>query len=304
MATSLSASHPRASELTAWLASEQRPGALQLARDLRWSVIPGGAVNLRARVIGRIGTETRHWFVRFAGDGSQALGARLAAEGHAHRVAAAAGLAPSLVHVDAERGILVTDWWPSRPWTWRGARRDVSVFGAWAARLHAVVPPADLPILDPLLAARDLVNGLQAASAPSLRAMAARLNSLLDGLSPMLPLRPARPVLVHSDLHAANLLQGRDGTTRAVDFEYAGVGEPSHDLAVFASCHDLAPLHRRELLGAYGVAGGLAPGMEEFEEWCRVADVLWLAWTVAVHGEQWPLAARAPRVARRLAAVS
>ena len=296
--------HPRAIELTAWLASSGLPPALQAARDLRWSEIPGGAVNLRARVIGRVGTETRQWFVRFAGHGSAALGARLAAEALAHAAAAAAGLAPSLFHVDAERGVLVTDWWPSRPWTWRGARRELSAFGTWAARLHALTPPAGLPLLDPLVATNKLVQGLIESENPVIQRMAQGLAATLAGLSPALPLGPARPVLVHSDLHAANLLRGRDGTTRAVDFEYAGVGEPCHDLAVFASCHDLAPLHRRELLGAYAVAGGLAPGVAEFDEWCRLADVLWLAWIVAVHGEAWQEAGRAQRVAQRLGAVS
>lgn len=296
--------HPRAAELTAWLAADDRPEVLRAVRDLRWTAIPGGAVNLRARISGRVATETRYWFVRFAGRGSETLGARLGAEAVAHAAAAAAGLAPALVHVDLDRGILLSDWWPSRPWTWRGARRDLAALGGWAARLHALPAPRGLPPLDPLVAARQLVAPLHGARDPGQRELGRHLGDVLGRLSPALPLLAAEPALVHSDLHAANLLRGRDGTVRAVDFEYAGAGPPCHDLAVFASYHDLAPLHRRELLGAYAVAGGLTPGLEEFAEWCRLADVVWLAWTVRVAGAAWRTVPRAERVAKRLTAVS
>lgn len=296
--------HPRAAELAAWLAGTERPPVLRDIPRLRWSVIPGGAVNLRVRVSGRVDTATRSWFLRFAGRGSAALGARLEAEALAHGAAAAADLAPALIHADPARGILMSEWWPSRPWTWRGARRDLATFGHWAARLHALRAPPGLPPLDALAAARQLVDKVLRKNSPALRALGRSMDRVLQELSPTLPLLAASPALIHADLHAANLLLGRDGTLRAVDFEYAGAGQPCHDLAVFASCHDLAKLHRRELLGAYAVAGGLAPGLDEFDDWCRLADVIWLAWTVLVHGEGWHDAPRAERVARRLTAVS
>jgi len=293
-ATTVNPSHPRLDDFRAWLAGSELPPAMAAARKLRWRGLAGGEVNLRVRVTGETPAGERHWFVRFAGQNSTALGTHLTTEAKAHRAAAAAGLAPTLVHVDEALGILVSDWWPGRPWRWRQARRGLETFAALAARLHAVPVPSGLPALQPETATRQLLAEL-----PPLAGVDRNLMSVpsptVDGSS---------PVLVHSDPHAGNILQAVDGSLRLVDFEYAGAGAPVHDLAVFATSHDLTGQQRQALLAAYAAAGGRTISHQELLLACGVADALWLAWTLRVHGAAWPQVPRARRVATRLAALS
>lgn len=312
--------HPRLNEFRAWLAGPGLPPALQQAERLRWRLLPGSAVNLRLRVRGTTPTGPRQWFVRFAGNGSAALGAHLAPEALAHTAAAAAGLAPTLVHVDAALGVLVSEWWPGKAWRWRQARRGIAAFAALVARLHAIPVPAGLPELDPVKAARQLLAELHFAEEATntlhraaVRAMHSALDraapnhldsSMQDSKRPHARAAPQLQVLVHSDPHAGNLLQAADGSLRLVDFEYAGRGAPVHDLAVFATSHDLSRPQRQALLTAYAEAGGCAITTSELAHACGVADALWLAWTARVHGAGWLEQPRARRVAARLAALS
>ena len=312
--------HPRLEELRAWLAGSELPPALAEARNLRWRWLAGGAVNLRVRVTGETPAGERHWFVRFAGHDSAALGAQLGTEALAHRAAAAAGLAPHLVHIDAALGVLVSDWWPGRPWRWRQARRGLEAFAALAARLHALPVPAGLPTLHPATAVRQLLAELsplqetdtlqQAAHRAMLKALECAATSVTTKANDAAATTGSSasalstPALVHSDPHAGNILQAVDGSLRLVDFEYAGAGAPVHDLAVFATSHDLTGQQRHALLAAYAAAGGDTVSQQELQLACGVADALWLAWTLRVHGAAWPQVPRARRVAARLAALS
>jgi len=312
--------HPRLDEFRAWLAGNALPPAVAAAQNLRWRWLAGGAVNLRVRVTGETPAGERHWFVRFAGQDSAALGAHLTAEAIAHRAAAAAGLAPTLVHVDATLGVLVSDWWPGHPWRWRQARRGLETFAALAVRLHALPVPAGLPTLHPANAVRQLLaelSALQKTDTLQQAAHHAMLNAwecaATSGMTTVngdaastdsRALALSTPVLVHSDPHAGNILQAVDGSLRLVDFEYAGAGERVHDLAVFATSHDLTEQPRQALLAAYATAGGRIISAQELQQACRVADALWLAWTLRVHGAAWPKVPRARRVAARLAALS
>jgi hypothetical protein len=312
--------HPRLEELRAWLAGSALPPALAEAQHLRWRWVAGGDVNLRVRVTGETPEGLQHWFVRFAGQYSTALGAHLPTEATAHRAAAAAGLAPTLVHVDESLGILVSDWWPGRPWRWRQARRGLEAFATLAARLHALPVPAGLPTLHPATAVRQLLaelSPLQETDTLQQAAHRAMLNALeraatfgtttVNGdvaSTGSCASAMSTPVLVHSDPHAGNILQAVDGSLRLVDFEYAGAGAPVHDLAVFATSHDLTGQQRQALLAAYAAAGGGAVSPQELQLACGVADALWLAWTLRVHGTAWPQVPRARRVAARLAALS
>ncbi len=312
----MSKPHPRLEEFRAWLAGPGLPAPLQQAKALRWRVLPGPAVNLRLRVSGATPSGEQHWFVRFASSGNAALGAHLAPEALAHAAAAAAGLAPELVHADAARGVLVSEWWPGQPWRWRQARRGLNAFAALAAQLHAVPVPAGLPALDPVAAARQLLADLPWPETISNTLHQAALRAMRSALERETPEGKAlsgdtgpgttatAPVLVHSDPHAGNLLQAADGALRLVDFEYAGAGRPVHDLAVFATSHDLSAQQRQGLLAAYAAAGGGAVTPAELAQACGVADALWLAWTARVHGTRWVEVARARRVAARLAALS
>ncbi len=320
MRTALNAPHPRLDEFRAWLAGPGLPPALQQAERLRWRLLPGSAVNLRLRVSGTTPTGEQEWFVRFAGNSSAALGAHLAPEALAHAAAAAAGLAPALVHVDIALGVLVSEWWPGKHWRWRQARRGVATFAVLLARLHAVPIPAGLPALDPLKAARQLLAELpfedhttNTLHSAAVRAMHSALDraapnpadaSIQETKRPHASAAPLPQVLVHSDPHAGNLLQAADGSLRLVDFEYAGSGAPVHDLAVFATSHDLSRPQRQTLLAAYAAAGGCSMTPGELAHACGVADALWLAWTARVHGAGWLEQPRARRVAARLAALS
>ncbi|MEY4377724.1 MAG: hypothetical protein RJB26_2274 [Pseudomonadota bacterium] len=308
----MSPAHPRLEEFLAWLSSDRRPPEMQQARRLRWRSLPGGTVNLRVRVSGETNAGEQHWFVRFAGHASPALGAQLTTEALAHEAAAAAGLAPALVQVDAANGVLVSAWWPGQAWRWRQARRGIDRFAALAARLHAIPVPAGLPALNPSKAARFLLADLPAGPRTASTLQGAAFRAMERALMPASPAPPTEsaaagitaPVLVHSDPHAGNILEAADGTLCLVDFEYAGSGAPVHDLAVFATSHDLSGPQRQTLLAAYAAAGGTHISTIALRHACGVADALWLAWTARVHGSEWPSVPRARRVAVRLAALS
>jgi thiamine kinase-like enzyme len=61
---------------------------------------------------------------------------------------------------------------------------------------------------------------------------------------------PFRPVLCHDDLLAANLIE-RDGQLWFVDWEHAGIGHPSFDLANLSANAKFADEHDYDLLTAY-----------------------------------------------------
>ncbi len=215
------------------------------------------------------------WVLRLPAPGADAL-LDLDTEARVMRAAAAAGLAPNVVAVDAAAGILLTDYRKAaRAWTATDARQPRNVVRAAALlrALHAV--RVEAPAFAAERIARGYVAALERASGGAGNARAASgpgLRPTLDAsdrrwVDELLALArhydAAHPptALCHNDLVAANVLD--DGELVLVDFEYAVRGAPILDLAGLAGMNDYGARERRDLLAAY--RGEDRSGMAEAE---------------------------------------
>jgi len=209
--------------------------------------------------------------LRIAGDGDATYAVERGAELLAQRTAARQGLAPRLLLEDPERGYVVMEHLSGPVWTraWAASPAGASRLGEWLGRLHAVAVPPGLrrisfvEVLDDYCAR--LAPGLPAA------ALADRCAELAHAFEP-----PAAPVLCHNDLHHRNLVESA-GRLCAVDWEYAGAGDPVMDLAGYVAYHDLSGDATRSLLAAYA-AHGYAPTRESLSQARWLFEAVWWAW--------------------------
>jgi thiamine kinase len=214
------------------------------------------------------------WVVRVGGGRDAALAIDRRAEVVALRAAAAAGLAPRLIHAEPARGIAVLEYREGRTWTRDDARSTagLSRIGARLRELHALPVPGGLPALDVHAAIRRLLDGAAAAPGPVDRAtLAARAASARDT-----PGAPAS-AFCHHDAHHLNVVD--DGTLVFVDWEYAAAGDPWVDLAAWASYHDLDAPARATLVAAYERhAEPTAAGLAALDAACTAFEVLEALW--------------------------
>ena len=147
--------------------------------------------------------------------------------------------------------------------------------GAFAAGLHALAPPACLPVAgDPVSDLRATFAGLGRPSPVFERALSA-----LEAEPP-----PHRgPVLVHGDLRLGNLIVGPEGLRAVIDWELVHSGNPAEDLGwlcVKAWRFGLGPPvagvgTREELLAAYLAAGGADIDLAELRWWELLGTLRW-----------------------------
>lgn len=233
--------------------------------------LPGGAANRALRL-----RDARHDLVlRVAGAPSSALGASRASECAMQELAAGAGLAPAIVLARPEQGLLVTRFADGRMLS-REDTHDPGVsarVGRWIARLHALPPPRGLPYIDTGARAAGYLRRLQAHSPGD---EAGEIARRLDARRGSLP--RARPAACHHDLHHRNFID--DGRRLlAVDWEYAGPGDPAADLAAFIGYHDLGPAQIAALLAGYGTDS--AALRERIVALGWIFDCLWYGWNAA-----------------------
>jgi aminoglycoside phosphotransferase (APT) family kinase protein len=253
--------------------------------------LEGGVANRSVR----LRDANQDFVLKLAGDGVASLGARAESEIAMQSLAAAAGLAPPIVHVDAARGFFVARHAPGRM-PEAGEMRDPSLLhrlGAWIARLHTLAPPPVLPVVDFGARAALYLERLARSGADPL---AAALLAELDLRRARLP-APVRLAACHHDLHRRNLID-HDGRFLAVDWEYAGPGDPAADLAACIGYHALDDDAVDALLEGYGAAGDAMRQRIDALGW--IFDSLCYGWNAAAslagfdidRAEQAALAAR------------
>jgi thiamine kinase-like enzyme len=190
--------------------------------------------------------------VRLAGAGDEQLGVCREAELIAQRAAAANGLAPRVLWSDPPAGLKVDEWVVGRAWSREEARRPESIkrVARWLRSLHDLPPPTGLRAVDFCESLRRYCALLPSAQVP------ASLLAEAEGLR----VQPGAmtTALCHHDLHHANILDTGE-TVVAVDWEYAGLGDPIMDLAGFAAYQQLDEAGERTLLAAYGEEAGVEP---------------------------------------------
>lgn len=231
--------------------------------------LPGGIVNRTLRL-----QDARHDYVlRLAGATGTGLGASHASEFAMLSRAAAAGLAPGIVRSEPAQGYVVMQHVAGRTPDASAVREAAFLrrLGHWIARLHALAPPPGLPSIDFGARAAAYLEELRARRSDP---QDVRLLSALTARRAALP-APARICSCHHDLHRRNLVD----TGKALfvlDWEYAGPGDPSADLAACAGYHFLGPSGIDALLAGYGQDSQALRARLAMLGW--IFDCLWYGW--------------------------
>ena len=211
--------------------------------------------------------------LRQSGADADLLGADRGSELAMLKIAAAAGLAPPIVLARPTEGLLVTRYIDGPVLSYEDARAPAMLarIGAWFARLHALSPPHGFAAID--IGAR--ADGYL--QSPGGQLPAAFLQEIGRGLAARRRATPPpkRLAACHHDLHHLNLVDQGDALI-ALDWEYAGPGDPAADLAACICYHDLDPTQLDALLAGYG--GGSQAFRARLAPLCWIFDCLWLGW--------------------------
>jgi len=234
--------------------------------------LPGGLANRTIRL-----RDPHHdVVVRVVGVEASGLGANFESERVMHQLAAGIGLAPEILIARPADGLLVTQYATGRGLT-RDDLRDVVMLeriGDWIARLHAQESPASLEVVDFGARAAGYLSRMLAHDATSpVRTIASQLAGRRAALPPPLRLAPC-----HHDLHHRNFVDAPGGLL-AIDWEYAGPGDPAADLASCIGYHRLGPREIDVLLGGYGANGRTLRDRLAAQRW--IFDCLWYGWNGA-----------------------
>lgn len=144
----------------------------------------------------------------------------------------------------------------------------------FAAGLHALAPPADLPAPDPLA---DLIAKLGEFDYDG-----GVFELAIEALSTDPP-ASREPVTVHGDLRLGNLIVGEGGLNAVIDWELVHAGDPAEDLGWlcvkawrFGASGPVAGVgSREELLAGYRAAGGAEISTEELRWWEILGTLRW-----------------------------
>lgn len=205
-------------------AAIQEPAVARLGRLPIWPSVPaiepiaGGRTNENFRVV----AGGRTYFARIGVDLPH-HGIRRANEVLSNRLAATAGVAPSVIH--AADGVMVTEFVEGKTLI-QGEPLDDKTLARLArtlCRLGQVVVPPDLPSFDPVTICR---RDLDALPAEALSAGRHRQVASILAAAPAL----ADDRLIHADLIPENVIVSAERVT-IVDWEYAGRGDPAVDVA-------------------------------------------------------------------------
>jgi aminoglycoside phosphotransferase (APT) family kinase protein len=243
----------------------------------------GGVENVQIRALGggfnarsylAVGGGRRH-VLRLPVAGSVAW-LDLKTEARAMRAAAEADLAPAVIAVDVEAGLLLTDYRMMLR-TQELVRQSTSI--AMIARLlrdlHRL--NVDLPVYSVDHFASTYLAALAKIAAHVPSAEEKRWADELTRLGRQFDTSNPPTAFCHNDLVAANILI--DGAAaRLIDFEYAGRGAPLLDLASLAGMNDFAEAQRRQLLDEYYGAGAAAPTLRDLDNAVRIVRLLAYFW--------------------------
>lgn len=239
--------------------------------------LAGGVANRSYRLRGG-----PHEFVlRVPGDAARSLGASGRSGLAMQSLAAEAGLAPRIVLAGPAEEWVVSEFAHGDTPTADAmrARPMLRRVGAWFARLHALEAPAGLPVVD---FGERAAACLERVAPQDPDGRIARLQrELARRRAALAP--PARIAACHHDPHRRNFVD--DGARiLAVDWEYAGPGDPAADLAACAGYPALGEAAIGALLEGYGDAGAGAAGVAIRARLAALAwifDCLWFGWNAA-----------------------
>ncbi len=239
--------------------------------------LAGGVANRSYRL--REGS--RDFVLRVPGDAAPALGASAQSELAMQALAAEAHLAPRIVLAGPAGEWVVSEFADGRTPSADAMREHPMLrrVGAWFARLHALEAPAGLPVVD---FGERAAACLEHVASQDPDGRTARLRRELARRRAVLA-PPARIAACHHDPHRRNFVD--DGARiLAVDWEYAGPGDPTADFAACVGYHALDEPAVDALLEGYGDAGAGAAGVALRARIAALAwifDCLWFGWNAA-----------------------
>ncbi len=225
------------------------------AAAVRITPLPGGLTNRTFRV----DADGQTFVARLAIAGAEALGIDRRRERACALAASRVGVAPAVVYVRPQIGLMVTRYVPGRtlPPGEPAPPDVVQRVVAAIRRYHALRPPAGARF-SPTGTIEAYLRVARAGGVPlpaDLPVLTSHLAKIADALEPAPRLTPC-----HNDLWGANLVDDGERVW-IVDWEYAGAGDPYFDLATFAIYHAPDDAADAALLQAYfgeATPGGLA----------------------------------------------
>jgi aminoglycoside phosphotransferase (APT) family kinase protein len=217
--------------------------------EARVSALPGGGLN-RSWLVQ---TPAGRFAMRWSPEPDAWLAGDRSIERLLHGLAAAAGLAPRIVHSDPQQRWLITDFVEGVSWgDAHFARREcLASLGETLRALHAITPPPQgrLDLLETLARyAQRLDQAREAAQVPAGEYLEqAAVGWQLSGAQQ----RPA--AILHHDLYGANLIEVHPGRLVLIDWECAVVNDPLLDVACALSYFPAARAHADVLLEHAGL---------------------------------------------------
>jgi len=199
----------------------------------------------------------------------------VATEARAMRAAASADLAPAVIAVDAEAGLLLTDY-RTTLWAPDLVRQPavVAMIVRLLRALHRL--DVDLPVYSIQAFTSTYLAALAGRSVRALTAEEGRWAVELTQLGREFDTSHPPTAFCHNDLGAANILV--DGAAaRLIDFEYAGRGAPLLDLASLAGMNHFTEAQRRLLLEEY-YGKTPAPSLRDLDNAIRMVRLLAYFW--------------------------
>ena len=232
------------------------PGCEQGEPPYSQELLGGGRVNRSYLVRTRRG----RYVVRLNDNSASDPGLDRERELALHSAAAGAGIAPPVIHAAPDRSSLITEYLDGRVWTphYFSRMRDLRSLGQRLRALHAL-PPPPVPRYDPLVTARRYAATILQHDPDE----SGRIGTLLANGARALARSGwgRRPdSIVHGDLHHGNVLTA--DRVYFIDWEYAQVADPMHDLACILAYYPRAATHAGLLLEAAGLEEtGATPSM-------------------------------------------
>ena len=225
------------------------PGFVSGATTALATKLYGGTVNESFLV----DTSAGRFVVRLHDPASGVLGADHEREAQLHAAAAAAGLAPALIHVDAAHRFMIMEYVAGELWTSQdlGRADRLQQLGGALHTLHSITPPVVAPF-DVRVVLEHHYERLKH-GAPEEGGAFDRLMQRAGAALRASGTRTRAKALVHIDIHHTNLI----GTERLylLDWEYAAVADPLFDLACILAYYPQAAAHTDALLDSTRLAG-------------------------------------------------
>lgn len=205
--------------------------------------LPGGRTNHNFLV----SVNGSLYVARIAAPSSHNLGIRRSDEFSTLRAATTAGIAPKLVWIDNQRGILVSEFIPGRHWSPEDIRQHDNMLRLADGLRATHEMRVSASEFDPVTLGCEF-EGRCAADALSL---VARKRWRIHVPAVVFRDKSGRKrCLCHNDINRGNFID--DGARLwFIDWECAGIGDPFYDLAVISHNNRLTATEESELIQAY-----------------------------------------------------